>query len=265
VISGTLWLVGCGNMGGAMLRRWIAAGLDPGLVLVIDSGAPVVPAGVRLVATPPAEPAPDILVLAVKPQQLDDVAPSFLPWRGAAPLILSILAGSEAATLRARLAAPAVIRAMPNLPVSIGKGVVALWSDSASDAQRAMATTLAEPLGIVEWLHAEDQFHAIIALPGSGPGFVFRILEALEKGAIAQGLPADQARRLAVATVAGAAALAAQSGEDPHLLAARVASKGGTTQAGLDVLDEDGAIDRLIAQTMAAAARRSAELAEAAR
>jgi len=123
----------------------------------------------------------------------------------------------------------------------------------------------ARPLGSVEWLADEAQFHAVTALPGSGPGFVFRVIEAMAAAGTRAGLPPEQALRFAVATVEGAAALAAETGEAPRALANRVASKGGTTQAGLDVLDDNAALNRLIGDTIAAAARRSRELAEAAR
>lgn len=262
----TIWLIGCGNMGRAMLDRWLDAGLSPDRVTVIDPTEGLdLPAGVRLLPAPPAEPAPALVVLAIKPQQLDTVAAALVPWQGAAPMVLSILAGVEAATLRTRLEAPVIIRAMPNLPVSIGKGVVALWSDSASAELRALAEELARPLGLVEWLSDEVQFHAVTALPGSGPGFVFLIIEALAAAGARAGLPAEQALRFALATVEGASALATATGEAPRALANRVASKGGTTQAGLDVLDENGALSRLIGDTVAAAARRSKELAEASR
>lgn len=263
--AGRLWLVGCGNMGRAMLSRWLSAGLDPAQVTVIDPVADDLPAGVRHESAPPQEAAPDMLVLAIKPQQLGIVAPLLADWQGAPPMVLSIMAGVEAATLRERLAAPVIIRAMPNLPVSIGKGVVALFSDSADDEHRMAAEALSRPLGLVEWIDDEAIFHAVTALPGSGPGFVFRIIEALAAGGTRAGLPAEQALRFAIATVEGAAALAAASDDSPRALANRVASKGGTTQAGLDVLDADGALNRIIADTISAAARRSRELAEAAR
>lgn len=264
--GGAIWLIGCGNMGGAMLRRWLAAGLPSEQITVIDPSEGLeLPAGVRLLPVPPQEAVPDLIVLAVKPQQLDAIAAALVPWQGDAPMVLSILAGVEAATLRTRLDAPVVIRAMPNLPVSIGKGVVALWSDTASEVQRVMAEEFARPLGNVEWLADEAQFHAVTALPGSGPGFVFRVIEAMAAAGTRAGLPPEQALRFAVATVEGAAALAAETGETPRALANRVASKGGTTQAGLDVLDDNAALNRLIGDTIAAAARRSRELAEAAR
>lgn len=257
-----LWLIGCGNMGAAMLGRWLAAGIDPARVLVIDPQAESVPPGVTLVGAPPEGSSPEFLVLAIKPQQLAEVAEAIGPWGDAPPMVISILAGIEAATIRERLGTPIVVRAMPNLPVSIGKGAVALWSESASEEQRDFVERLMAPLGLVEWIDQEALFHAITALPGSGPGFVFRVIEAMAAAGTRAGLAPEQALRLAVATVEGAAALAAETGEAPRALANRVASKGGTTQAGLDVLDEDGVLNRLFADTIAAAARRSRELAE---
>lgn len=258
-LPASLWLAGCGNMGRAMLDRWLDAGLDPAAVTVIDPFVKDVPAGVRLVPDLP-EGSPDVLVLAIKPQQL-----ATFPRVGGALLLISILAGVEEATLRARFAPRAVIRAMPNLPVSLGKGVVALHSDDAGGADRASAQLLMAPLGLVEWIAEEGLFDVVTALSGSGPGFVYRFLEALAEAGTALGLPPDQARRFAAAMVEGAGALAIASGESPGTLANRVASPGGTTRAGLDVLDRDQILKKLIAETLTAAARRSEELAAAAR
>jgi pyrroline-5-carboxylate reductase len=238
-----LWLVGAGNMGGAMLRR-------------------SVPEGVTVVAAPPPGDTPDILILAVKPQMLDSVAPSLAAI--AAPMLVSILAGVEVAALRDRFAAQAIVRAMPNLPVAIGKGVVALHSDSAAPAVRAAAEALMAPLGHVEWVD-EGLFDVVTALSGSGPGFTYRFIDALAKGGAALGLPADQALRLASATVEGSAMLAAGAEESPAILADRVASPGGSTREGLNVLDADGALVGLLTDTLDAATRRNAELAAAAR
>ncbi|MHA6723463.1 pyrroline-5-carboxylate reductase family protein [Sphingomonas sp. RS2018] len=256
-----IWLVGAGNMGGAMLSRWIAHGIDPARITVIDPGAPMVPAGVAVVASVPEGPA-DVVVLAVKPQQLDQVAPALAAARPR--VLLSILAGAEAATLAARVPGAAVVRAMPNLPVSIGQGVVALYGDVDAET-RAVADTLMAPLGLVEWIDDEALFHAVIAVSGSGPAFVFRFIDALAQGAADMGMDPMQARRLAIATLGGAAALAAASDVSPAVLADRVASKGGTTRAGLDVLDAGDALLRLIAATQDATAKRSAEMAEEAR
>jgi pyrroline-5-carboxylate reductase len=185
---------------------------------------------------------------------------------GLAPSVLiSILAGVESAMLRGLCSADAVVRAMPNLPVSLGKGVVALHTESDDPDVRTAAEALMTPLGLVEWIGDEALFHAVTALSGSGPGFVYRFIESLAESGARLGLPADQALRFAVATVEGAAALAAASGEPPAVLAERVASPGGTTRAGLNILDKDHALHDLVDDTLAAAARRSAELATVAR
>lgn len=254
----SIWLVGAGNMGGAMLRRWLAAGLDPAALTVIDPAVAELPEGVRRCSEVP-EGSPEALVLTVKPQQL-----GALP-RISAKLLVSILAGVEEASLAKRFDARAIVRAMPNLPVSLGRGVVALHGGTGDPAARAAAEALMAPLGLVEWIGEERLFDAVTALSGSGPGFVYRFLEALAEGGAALGLPPDQALRFATAMVEGAAALAAASGEPPAVLAERVASPGGTTRAGLNILDRDHALKDLIADTLTAAARRSAELAEAAR
>ncbi len=265
MIAGDLWLVGCGNMGAAMLGRWVGAGADPAAITVIDPDMPIVPPGVKLVAQMPAGPAPDTLVLAIKPQQLAEFAGSLAPWQGTAPLVLSILAGVEAATLGEKLAASRVVRAMPNLAVAIGRGVTALFSDTGEAGARDAALRLMQPLGHVEWIDDERLFDAVTALSGSGPAFLFRFIEALATAGVAIGLPQDVAARLSRATVDGAAALAAQSALSPGALADRVASKGGSTREGLDVLDADDALTRLLTDTLEAARRRNSALAEAGR
>jgi pyrroline-5-carboxylate reductase len=265
-IEGQLWLVGAGNMGGAMLRGWIAAGVDPARITVIDPGATSVPDGVTLLATPPDGAAPAILILAVKPQLLDVVAPTLAPWLGPDTLLLSILAGVEIASLRARFPAPrAVVRVMPNMPASIGKGVMALHGDGLGEADADIAATLTAPLGIVEWIADEALFDAVTALSGCGPAFLFRFVDAMAAAGTALGLPRDQAERLAIATVEGSALLAAASDETPAVIADRVASPGGSTREGLNILDEADGIAALMERTLAASARRNAEMAAAAR
>jgi pyrroline-5-carboxylate reductase len=266
-IDGQLWLVGAGNMGGAMLRGWIAAGADPAAITVIDPGASEVPAGVTLLAAPPEDAAPPaVLVLAVKPQLLDAVAPALASRLASETLLLSILAGVEIASLRARFPSPrAVVRVMPNMPVLIGKGVMALHGDGLADADTAVAGELMAPLGIVEWIGEEAQFDAVTALSGCGPAFLFRFIDAMAAAGAALGLPRDQAARLALATVEGSALLAAASDETPAAIADRVASPGGSTREGLNVLDEADGIAALMERTLAASARRNAEMAAAAR
>ena len=258
-----LWMIGCGNMGGAMLRGWIAAGLDPAAVTVVTRSGQGAPAGVRSLTILPGGERPATLVLAIKPQQLDDVAPMLA---GLAPdLLVSILAGVEADVLATRIPAGAVVRAMPNLPVAIRQGVTALFSPSDAADVRQAAEALARPLGLAEWIADERSFDAVTALAGCGPGFVFRFADALAAAGAALGLPEDQARRLAVATLAGAGAMAAGADVSPAVLADRVASPGGSTRKGLDVLDADHALVRLLTATLTASERRNAEMAAAAR
>lgn len=252
--------VGAGNMGGGMLSRWLATGLDPAAVTVVrPSGAPA-GAGVRVVtdcaavAGPPAT-----LILAVKPQRLGEVQAAVAPLVGPDTLLVSILAGVTVATLRARFpAARAVLRAMPNTPVAIGRGVVALHGWGLPDRLQAEVTRAFASLGLVEWMADEALFDAVTALAGSGPAFLFRFADALADGGAALGIERDQALRLALATVDGAAGLAMGAPEPPAQLADRVASPGGSTRAGLAVLD--AGLSVLVAETLAASARRNGEL-----
>lgn len=261
-----IWLIGCGNMGFAMLRGWLDAGIASSRFFVVDPQAPALPPGVTLRDAAPAEGfGRAIAILAIKPQGLDQAAPALAPLAGSETAIVSILAGVEIASLRARFAdAAAIVRIMPNLPAALRKGALGIASDRPDDPLARQIAILASLLGAAEWIE-ESLFDLVTALSGSGPGFVYRFVEALAEAGATLGLEADQARRLAVATVAGAGALAAESNEDPGTLADRVASPGGTTRAGFDVLDRDDALKRLVRETLEAAMRRSAELAANAR
>jgi pyrroline-5-carboxylate reductase len=265
-IEGPIWLVGCGNMAGAMLRRWLECGLDPHEVTVIrKSGEPVAEGVTVLTAPPPDGPVPSMVMLGVKPQLLDLIAPELAPMLAPETLLVSILAGVDLKALRRRFAVPhEILRTMPNTPVALGQGVVALAIDSAEQAGRDRAEALMAPLGLVEWVE-ESLFDVVTALAGSGPAFLFRFIDALAEAGADAGLSADQAARLALATVGGSAALASTAGESPRALADRVASPGGSTRRGLDVLDEDGGLDPLIRNTLTAAILRNREMAEAAR
>jgi len=258
-----LLIVGCGNMAGAMLHGWIAAGLDPARVDIIDPALRDPPPGARLHAAPPAALAPpDLVLLGIKPQLLDEVAAALAGLDLSAAMLVSILAGVEGARLRRVLPdAGAIVRVMPNMAVRIGKGVLAVHSSEADAAQLGRLTAMLAPLGRVEPLADETLMHAVVALAGSGPAFVYRFIDALGRAGAALGLAEDQAARLALAMVEGSAALAATSDEAPAALAERVASPGGTTRAGLAELDGEDALERLIAATLAAAAQRSRELA----
>ena len=261
------WLmIGAGNMGGAMLRRWLDAGLAASEVTVVSPSGRAMPDGVRVVPTVPdvAEGAYDAILLGLKPQQLDTLRGG--PLAGHAPrLLVSILAGVELATLATLCDATTVVRAMPNLPVAIGKGVVALHAAAIDAATRDALDRWMAPLGLVEWIAEEARFDDVTALAGCGPGFVFRFADALAQAGAALGLPADQAARLALATLAGSAIMAADADVTPATLADRVASPGGSTRQGLNVLDRDDALVGLLTDTLAASAARNRAMAAAAR
>jgi len=263
--AGPLWLIGCGNMGGAMLRRWIAAGLEPATVTVITRSGQGAPEGVRSLTALPDEEAPATVMLALKPQQIDAAQALLAPMRGKPQLLISILAGVDHAALSQRFAADTIVRAMPNLPVAIGKGVTSLYTAGASEEAIAAAEAFAAPLGHYEWIADEAHFDAVTALAGSGPGFVFRFADALARAGAALGLPVEQAARLAIATLEGSAIMAAEADVSPGILADRVASPGGSTREGLNVLDRDDALVALLTATLAASERRNAEMAAAAR
>lgn len=260
-----LWLIGCGNMAGAMLRRWIGTGtVAAGDVDVVNRGDRVLPEGVRQARDLPDGMLPDLVLLGMKPQQLDQIVEQYADRIAGVPLLVSILAGIDETSLAARFSTGAIVRAMPNLPVGIGKGVVGLQSHSADAAARATVVELMAPLGLVEWIDPA-LFDVVTALAGSGPAFLYRFIDALAAGGTALGLPPDQAQRLAVATVEGGGLMAAASSDGPAILADRVASSGGSTREGLNVLDDHDALKTLLTETLRAATRRNKEMAAAAR
>lgn len=261
-LTGSMLMIGAGNMGGAMLARWLDAGLAPDVVTAVSPSLRPLPAGIRVVAAIPDE-APDTVLLALKPQQLPRVTDALAALRPR--LLVSILAGVEEATLAAACPAGAIVRAMPNLPVAVGRGVIALFSTSADAAARADAGALMALLGHVEWIDEERLFDAVTALSGCGPAFTFRFIDALARAGESLGLPADQAARLALATVEGSGTLAGQGEAPPAVLADRVASPGGSTRAGLDVLDGGDALAELLARTLRAARDRNVAMAAEAR
>jgi pyrroline-5-carboxylate reductase len=259
--AGRLLMVGAGNMGGAMLRGWLAGGLPPGAVTVVSPSGRAMPEGVRVVPAIPVAEVFDTILLGIKPQGLASVRDAL---GGHAPRVLiSILAGVELATLMGLVQAP-VVRAMPNLPVALGRGVVALHGERGTEAGDRAAALMA-PLGLVEWIADERLFDTVTALAGSGPAFLYRFVDALAQAGAATGLSPEQAARLALATVEGSARLAAVADANPARLADQVASPGGSTRKGLDVLDRDDALVRLLTETLEAARRRNAEMAAAAR
>ena len=260
-----IWFVGCGNMAGAMVEGWRKAGFDfSDAVAIRPSGTPV--EEVRTVTALPDGPAPRLVVLGFKPQKLDEVAPELRSRLGRESIVVSLLAGAEAKSLRERFAeVRAVIRAMPNLPVSERMGVTALYSEDADADLRDEIGEWIGLLGLVHWCETQAEFGAIGSVAGSGPAFVARFIAALSHAGEGLGLAPQFALDLALRTVAGTAALAQSRGEDMASIARRVASPRGTTEAGLAVLDEERGLRGLLVRTLEASQRRGRELAEAAR
>jgi pyrroline-5-carboxylate reductase len=258
-------MIGCGNMAGAMLEGWLAAGIEPARFTVVEPGDKALPEGIARHRATPAGGEFDAILLGVKPQMLGQVAPGVAPLARGNTTVLSLLAGVELATLVERFpSAAAHVRVMPNLAVSLGKAPIALAGRGLDDAGRAALVDLMGPLGSPEWV-GESEFDLVTALAGSGPAFVYRFIDALAGAATALGLQREQADRMALAMVEGAAALAVASTDRPAKLADRVASPGGMTREGLDVLDADGALVALLTETLRAARDRGAELAAGAR
>ncbi|MEO6247086.1 MAG: pyrroline-5-carboxylate reductase [Sphingomicrobium sp.] len=259
------WLVGCGNMAGAMVEGWRAVGLDCADVIAVrPSGTPV--EGVRTVTGLPDGPTPALVMLGFKPQKLDEIAPGLAERLGAATIIISLLAGVEAATLRERFpTARAIVRAMPNLPVAQRKGVIALYSEDGDEMALGLVEGLMRLLGVAPIVNDEAQFSAIGAVAGSGPAYVARFVEALAAAGEGLGLSPDLAASVALETIIGTAAMAEASGVTMAELARQVASPKGTTEAGLAVLDANDGLRGLIERMVEASTRRGNELAEAAR
>lgn len=260
------WFVGCGNMGGAMVAGWRSANIDLSSVTVIrPSGTPV--EGVRTVTRfADAGDPPALVILGFKPQQLDTVAPGLARFMTSKTAVVSILAGAETDSLRARFErARAIVRAMPNLPVGVRRGVVALYSPDADETLRSQLSQLFMVLGFAPWTASDAELDGIGELAGAGPAYVARFIDALAKAGAGRGLNQGVARTVALETVLGTAWMAASTQETMDAIARRVASPKGTTEAGLAVLDREQVLDQLVAVTIEAAARRNAELAEKAK
>ena len=260
------WFVGCGNMGRAILDGWRGAGISLAPIVVVDPAKPAID-GVKRAATPAeAGPAPKLVILGVKPQMIDEVAGQLKTWLTSKTVVVSLLVGVEAASLRQRLPkAGPIVRALPNLPVAVRRGVVALFSDEADEAVRQQLANLFAPLGFAPWMADEAKLAAVGSVAGAGPAYVARFIDALIKAGEQRGLSREIASTIALETVLGTAWMAAATNESMDAIANRVASPKGTTAAGLAVLDKEQVLDQLIALAIDAAARRGAELAEEAR
>lgn len=260
------WFVGCGNMGQAIVGGLRAAGANlSGAVAIRPSGTPV--EGLRTVPTfADAGDPPRLVVLAFKPQKLDEIAPELRQRLSAKTTLVSLLAGVETASLRERFpGVRGIVRALPNLPVAIRRGVTGLFSSDASDARREEIGLLFSSLGFAMWMADETKLAALGAVAGAGPAYVARFIAALAKAGVNRGLTEEIADIIARETVLGTAWMAAMTGENMASIARRVASPKGTTEAGLAVLDTENILDDLIAATINAAFRRGAELADEAR
>lgn len=262
-----LLIIGCGNMGGAMLAGWLAAGVDPARFAVLDRSMDAAPDGVTLYREPAEAEAAgthDAVMLGIKPQQLRDLAPDLQCLTGPGVGLYSLLAGLTLAQLRHTFpAAAAHVRVMPNLACRINKSPIILLENGLSSAQRDAVFAHFDLLGTAVWLEEEGKFDLVTALAGSGPGFVYRFIDALSEAATGLGLAPDQATGLALAMVDGAASLAAGADASPGELADRVASPGGMTREGLNVLDADKALVELLTRTLAATRDKGAELSAA--
>ena len=258
-----LLIIGCGNMGGAMLAGWLAAGESPARFAVLDPALAQAPEGVALYRDAAEVPGThDGVLLGFKPQQLGALGPG-LQGLTQGRTVCSLLAGITRDQLAAAFPlAAAHIRVMPNLAARINKSPVILAERGLDAAGREAAFALFGALGSAVWLEDEAQFDLVTALAGSGPGFVYRFIDALAGAATDLGLDAPTAAALALATVEGAAALAAASDASPATLADRVASPGGMTREGLNVLDDNAALRRLLGATLAATRDRGAALSK---
>lgn len=262
-------LIGAGNMGLALLEGWAAQGLAEDRVTVIEPNPSnrlrdlCAARGYALSAAPGAGAACDAVILAVKPQMLEAGAVAAAPFIGPDSVVVSILAGKRIADLSARLpAACAIVRAMPNTPAAIGRGMTGAFASAAtSEAQRALAHALLAAAGQVEWVESEALIDAVTAVSGSGPAYVFYLVECLAAAGADAGLPAELAARLARATIEGAGELLHRQPEvSAETLRQRVTSPGGTTAAALGVLMADDGLAPLMARAVAAARARAAEL-----
>ncbi len=258
-----LVLLGCGKMGSAMLEGWLKQGVPAAAVWVVDPNPSdwVLAQGVHVNADLPQAPA--IVLVAVKPQMMGAALPTLKGYGGGETLFLTVAAGTTIATYEAVLGADTpIIRAMPNTPAAVGRGISAICGNAlAREADLALAEVLLGAVGQVVRLEGEHQMDAVTALSGSGPAYVFHMIEAMAAAGTAEGLPADLAMKLARATVCGAGELAYQAAETAAQLRINVTSPGGTTAAGLAVLmDAETGLPPLMQRCVKAAADRGREL-----
>ena len=262
-----LVLVGAGKMGAAMLKGWLDGGLDRTAVVVVDPAPPpdsaafLARARIHARRAPPQGVTAKVIVVAVKPQIIADVLPGLKPLVGRGTVTLSIAAGTTLANLAMGIGAGAIVRSIPNTPAQVGRGITAaIASDRVSKAAKALVTRLLEAVGEVVWVDDEDLIDAVTAVSGSGPAYVFWLVECLAEAAVAAGLDAASAQRLARATVTGAGELLYRSDLPAAQLRKNVTSPKGTTEAALKVLMAGNGLAPLMKKAVAAAKKRSREL-----
>lgn len=268
-ISGSLLLIGCGKMGSALLGGWLDQGVAADTVMVVepamDAERSGLPAGVTLLATAddiPAAFAPAVVVFAVKPQVMAEVVPVYARFVADGAVFLSIAAGTPIRFFENALGAgAAVVRVMPNTPAAVRRGMSVLCAnDQANTDQRKLCGSLMAAVGDTAWLSDEGLMDAVTAVSGSGPAYVFHLIECLTQAGVEVGLEAHLAARLALHTVAGAGELARQSDDDAAQLRVNVTSPGGTTQAALEILMAEGGLQPLMTAAVRAAEKRGREL-----
>ena len=272
--AGGVLLVGCGKMGGALLSGWIEAGRPAASITVVEpedssfrKATSALPPGIAHVKSPhelSGAYKPDIVVIAVKPQIMDEVVPNFRRFAQDGVAVLSIAAGRTIDYFQDALGKrAAIVRAMPNTAAAIGRGITAAIANAyVSAPQHALCEQLLMAVGDVVWVTDEEQMDAVTAVSGSGPAYVFLLTECMAKAGIEVGLPPKLAAQLARATVAGAGAMLVVSPEEPKKLRENVTSPGGTTEAALNVLMAPDALPSLMSKAIAAATKRSHELAQ---
>lgn len=271
--SSPLTIIGCGKMGGALARGWLKAGVPESNFLIVDPVA--AKTGVSGVSCScvfpsiedlPRDVFPSIFVLAIKPQIFADILPHLEGYLSHDPLFLSVAAGISVQSMRGMLGEnsgqAAIVRAMPNTPAAIGKGISALYAaDTVSEDQKQVAAAMMKVVGKTVWVDSEDQMNAVTGLSGSGPAYVFHMVEALANAGVVMGLSEDVAMELARETVVGAGALMDHDSRTVRDLRVEVTSPNGTTAAGLDVLmGTDPSLSQLMRNTVRAAKKRAEEL-----
>jgi pyrroline-5-carboxylate reductase len=266
-IQGTIVLAGAGKMGGAMLTGWLARGLDARRVVVIEPQpaseiSALTAKGIRLNPSPKEIGAAATLVVALKPQTFREAGAMLKSFAAPTTLVVSIMAGTPIASIE-QVCGGSVVRAMPNTPAAIGRGItVAVAAKNVSAAQRAVADALLRATGSVEWVDDEKLMDAVTAVSGSGPAYIFLLAEELARAGVEAGLPPDLATKLARETVAGSGELLHRSELASATLRQNVTSPGGTTAAALEVLMGPDGMQSLLTRAVAAATRRSEELAK---